>query len=326
MSVYTKVETTELKVFLRRYALGELISYSGIEAGVTNTNYWLETEQGHYVLTLFEQVESNSLDYTLGLQHHLNNRGVSCAAPVLDNYELLYSPLNGRPAAIVCRIAGSVCSNPAIDKCQQIGAELARFHQAGMNFKYRKSNSRGLDWWLAMTTHLRFVLSESDLRLIRKVIDEFQTADLASLPQGALHGDLFHDNTLFKDDMLAGIVDFDYACFDYFVYDIAITINDWCIDNTGALVTDKMDALLSAYDSIRPLGDNEHIALPVMLQVAALRFWLSRLFDKTFPLEGELTFVKDPNEFRKMLLLRRKLRRNKTELLAYAKAGKNSAE
>lgn len=321
MSVYTKVETAELKTFLLRYSLGDLISHTGIEAGVTNTNYWLETDRGSYVLTLFEHVDNSSLDYTLGLQQHLADRMVSCAAPIVDNQALLYSQLNGRPAAIVGRVPGSVCNNPSVDKCRQIGAELAQFHQAGLSFKSHKSNSRNLDWWLSMTTQLRFVLSESDLELIHKVIADYQSLDLAKLPKGALHGDLFHDNALFDGDSLGGIIDFDYACHDYFVYDIAITINDWCIDKEGAIVASKKNALLSAYDSNRSLLDCEYAGLPIMLQVAALRFWLSRLYDKTFPLEGELTFVKDPNECRKMLLQRRN-----SFSLADAKAGKNSTE
>lgn len=322
MSVYTKVGTAELKTFLLRYSLGNLVSHTGIEAGVTNTNYWLETDRGSYVLTLFEHVDGSSLDYTLGLQHHLSNHGVSCAAPIVDNLELLYSRLNGRPAAIVGRVPGSACNDPSTEKCRQIGAELARFHLAGLDFKCRKTNSRDLNWWLSMTTQLRFVLVESDLELIHTVIEEYQTSDLAGLPQGALHGDLFHDNVLFDGDCLGGIIDFDYACHDYFVYDMAITINDWCIDNEGGLVDNKMNALLSAYDGIRSILDCEHAALPIMLQVAALRFWLSRLFDKTFPLEGELTFVKDPNEFRQMLLLRRK----ESSSLTDTKTGKYGPE
>lgn len=322
MSVYTKVEIDELETFLQRYSIGNLINHAGISAGVTNTNYWLETDRGSYVLTLFEHVDGSSLDYTLGLQHHLANRGVSCGAPVVDNLNSLYSPLNGRPAAIVGRVPGFVCSNPSIDKCHQIGTELARFHIAGLDFKCRRSNSRDLDWWLSVVEKLRFVLVASDLELIRKVIEEYQSFDLAKLPKGALHGDLFHDNTLFKNDCLGGIIDFDYACHDYFVYDIAITINDWCIDAEGKLEPKKLSAFLTAYSEIRLLQECEHAAMPIMLQVAALRFWLSRLYDKTFPLEGELTFVKDPNEFRRMLLLRR----DKSKLLADTKTGKYGAE
>jgi homoserine kinase type II len=322
MSVYTKVTTDELKAFLLRYSLGNLVSHAGIEAGVTNTNYWLETDTGAFVLTLYEHFDADSLHYALSLQHHLASNGVSCAAPVVDNQGLLFSQLNDRPAAIVCRVPGSVCRKPSADQCALIGAELARFHLAGRDFKLRRLNNRGLDWCLTTLEQLRFVLSDADLRLANSVIQSCQTSKLIDLPLGALHGDLFHDNALFDGDGLGGIVDFDYACHDYFVYDIAVTVNDWCIDADGVLEADKLQALLTAYGDNRPLLDCEHAALPLMLQLAALRFWLSRLYDKSFPREGELTFVKDPDEFRQMLLQRRA----QPSLLAYAKAGKNGAE
>jgi homoserine kinase type II len=305
MSVYTKVETDELDVFLQRYSLGKRISYAGITAGVTNTNYWLETQTGHYVLTLFEHLDSAGLDYVLGLQHHLADKGVNCVAPIVDREGYLFSPLNNRPAAIVSRIPGSVRPAPTVDQCRQIGLELAKFHLAGLSYENQKTNSRGLEWWKSMSEQLCFVLDEADMGLINLVIEDFECSDLANLPKGSLHGDLFHDNALFEGDRLGGIIDFDYACHDYLIYDIAVTANDWCINSEGLFLPEKMSAFLVAYNEVRHLQASEYTTLPIMLQVAALRFWLSRLYDKTFPLEGELTFVKDPNECRKMLLLRR---------------------
>jgi homoserine kinase type II len=305
MSVYTKVEPDELFAFLQRYSIGKLIHYAGISAGVTNSNYWLETEMGQYVLTLFEHLDSTGLDYVLGLQHHLADKGVSCTAPIVDNEGLLFSPLNHKLATIVNRIPGSVCRNPSVDQCRQIGAELASFHLAGLSYNNHKSNSRGLNWWKSISQQLHDVLDDADLNLINLVIEDFELTDLADLPQGALHGDLFHDNVLFDGDCLGGIIDFDYACYDYLVYDMAVTANDWCIDSEGALLPEKMSGFIAAYDEIRLLQGCELTALPIMLEVAALRFWLSRLYDLNFPLKGELTFVKDPVEFRKMLLLRR---------------------
>lgn len=322
MSVYTKVETDELVAFLQRYSIGKLIHYGGITTGVTNTNYWLETDTGQYVLTLFEHLDSAGLDYVLGLQHHLADKGVNCTAPIVDREGLLFSPLNHRLAAIVNRIPGSACRNPTVNQCRQIGAELAKFHLAGLSYENQKTNSRGLNWWKFMSEQLRFVLDDADLSLINLVIEDFECADLANLPLGALHGDLFHDNVLFDGDCLGGIIDFDYACHDYLAYDIAVTVNDWCIDSKGTFLPEKMSAFLAAYSEIRLLQESEHAVLPIMLQVAALRFWLSRLYDKNFPLEGELTFVKDPIEFRKMLLLRRE----KPVSFADTKTGKYSSE
>lgn len=315
MSVYTKVETNELVTFLKRYSIGKLIHYAGVTAGVTNTNYWLETEAGLYVLTLFEHLEGEGLDYVLGLQHHLADKGVNCTAPIVDREGLLFSTLRDRPAAIVNRIPGSVCRKPTVNQCCQIGAELAKFHLAGLSYQNQKLNRRGLNWWKSISKELCSVLDDADLSLINAVIVDFESSDLDNLPQGALHGDLFHDNALFDGDRLGGIIDFDYACHDYLVYDIAVTANDWCIDREGMLLPENISAFLGGYNKVRPLQESEEAALPIMLQVAALRFWLSRLYDKTFPLKGELTFVKDPNEFKKML----KLRRDETRLLADTK-------
>ena len=305
MSVYTKVETGELNTFLQRYSIGKLIRYAGITAGVTNTNYWLQTEAGHYVLTLFEHIDNAGLNYVLGLQHHLADSGVNCTAPIVDNEGLLFSTLNHRPAAIVNRIPGSVCQNPTVRQCVQIGVELARFHLAGLSYEKKKPNSRGLKWWKSMSDQLGHVLDNADQILINSVIEDFESFEMSGLPQGSLHGDLFHDNALFEVDCFSGIIDFDYACHDYLIYDIAVTANDWCIDNKGELIAEKMSSFLGAYNKVRLLQDCEYEALPIMLQVAALRFWLSRLYDKTFPLEGVLTFLKDPDECRNMLLLRR---------------------
>jgi homoserine kinase type II len=322
MSVYTKVASGELDVFLQRYSIGKLIRHAGITAGITNTNYWLETDTGHYVLTLFEHLDSAELSYVLGLQHHLADKGVNCTAPIVDREGLLFSLLNGRLAAIVNRIPGTACRNPTVDQCRQIAQELARFHLAGLSYENRMPNSRGLMWWKSVSEQLHLVLDDADRSLIKVVIEDFEAFDLASLPLGSLHGDLFHDNALFDGDRLGGIFDFDYACYDYLAYDIAVTVNDWCIDSKGEILPEKIAAFLSAYSEIRLLEKSELAALPIMLQVAALRFWLSRLYDKNFPLEGELTFVKDPNEFREMLVLRRE----NTGSLTNAKTGKYSSE
>ena len=305
MSVYTKVQSEELTVFLKRYSIGKLVNFSGISAGVTNTNYWLETDSGHYVLTLFEHLDSLGLDYVLGLQHHLANKGVKCIAPIIDNQGALFSSLNHRPAAIVNRISGSAYQNPSVNQCHQIGLELAKFHLAGFSYKNKIPNNRGLNWLKLISQDLILVLEKTELELINLVIKDFESFDLARLPVGSLHGDLFHDNVLFNDGKLSGIIDFDYACHDYLIYDVAVTVNDWCVNSEGELLPDKMSAFLNAYNDIRVMHACEHIGLPIMLQMAALRFWLSRLYDKHFPLEGVLTFVKDPNEFSKMLMLRR---------------------
>ncbi len=305
MSVYTSVNANQLVAFLRRYDIGSLITHQGISSGITNTNYNVETSAGEFILTLYEHHSDTALDYILGLQHHLAAKEVTCAAPLVDSEGLLYSSLNRKSAAIIERLPGTICQGPSAQHCALIGAELARFHLAGRDYAARRNNPCGLDWYVMMAKKLDPVLNKSDRRLLHEEIDIYLQYPFASLPQGAIHADLFHDNALFDADQLGGIIDFDYACYGTLIYDLAVIMNDWCLLTDGQLDTLRMESLLQAYHQIRPLEDREHDALPLMLRVGALRFWLSRLNDLNFPLTGELTFTKDPDQFREMLLLRR---------------------
>ena len=305
MSVYTAVNSDQLKAFLCRYDIGQLIHHQGISAGITNTNYSVETTGGSFILTLYEHHSEPALDYILGLQHHLSDRNVASAAPVLDTGGLLYSTLNHRSAAIINRVPGSICKTPTSHHCALIGAELARFHLAGCDYAAKRNNPCGLDWYVKMTKKLDSVLNNSDRQLLHEEIDIYLQYPFSGLPQGAIHADLFHDNALFEGNHLGGIIDFDYACYGTLIYDLAVITNDWCLLANAQLDSDRVNSLLKAYHQIRPLENEEYEALSLMLRVGALRFWLSRLNALHFPLAGELTFTKNPAEFRDMLVLRR---------------------
>ena len=304
MSVFTTVDTVQLDEFLERYLLGRCRGLRPIAAGVTNTNYYLETDAGSFVLTLYEHHSDDELDYILGLQQHLAARSVHCSFPVVDRRGELYSNLNRRPAAIIHQLAGDVVDTPSREHCQVIATELARFHLAGQNFDAIRPNPRGLDWLVAARDMLDSELSADDDRLIDACLQDFRGADLHDLPHGAIHADLFHDNALFDGERLGGIIDFDYACSDLFVFDIAVLLNDWCVDGIGELDPELVAAVIEAYQRERSLERRELEALPLLLRIAALRFWLSRLYDKTFPLSGELTYLKSPEDFRRQLELR----------------------
>jgi homoserine kinase type II len=304
MSVYTSVESEQLEGFLRRYDIGKALSFTPVAAGVTNSNYMLDTDQGRYVLTLYEHHSDDELDYMLRLQRHLAGRGVRCSQPVGDRRGDFFSSLNRRPAAIITRLAGEVQKLPRLRQCALIGAELARFHLAGADFAHLRPNPRGIDWMVAVRDMLADYLGDADQQAIEATLRAVQGFDLEALPRGAIHADLFHDNALFHGTELGGILDFDYACTDAFVFDIAVLVNDWCINPQYALETHRVDAVLEAYRQQRELTSIEIEALPLMLRLAALRFWLSRLYDKVFPLAGELTFIKCPDAFRDMHRLR----------------------
>jgi len=315
MSVYTTVEIRQLEQFLLRYELGKLRDLQPIAAGITNTNYYLDTERGRFVLTLYEHHTDSELDYMLGLQQHLANQSVRCAEPVKDRYDQFFSCLNQRPAAIIHRLQGEVEPTPAPSHCASIGAELARFHLAGRDYNGTRTNPRGMEWIRAVLETLKPSLKSDDLQSITATLDSCREFDLDRLPRGAIHADLFHDNALFATGELGGILDFDYACYDSFVFDIAVLLNDWCIDNEGQLVAARVNSTIDAYQQQRRLETVELDALPLMLRLGALRFWLSRLYDKRFPLSGELTFIKCPDAFRQMHLLRSAQTKNVYELL-----------
>ena len=304
MSVYTPVEIPQLEQFLTRYELGKLLDFQPIAAGITNTNYYLDTELDRFVLTLYEHHSDAELDYMLGLQQHLARRSVRCSEPVKDHFDQFYSSLNQRPAAIIHRLQGEVQTALTPRNCALIGGELARFHQAGHDYTGLRANPRGLEWIRSACDRLGPGLASEDLRGIATTLDVCQKFDLDQLPCGAIHADLFHDNALFMDGELGGIFDFDYACNDSFVFDIAVLLNDWCIDSDGQLVEARVNSVIDAYQHQRQLESIELEALPLMLRVSALRFWLSRLYDKRFPLSGELTFIKSPDEFRHIHQLR----------------------
>ncbi len=302
MSVYTSVEPAQLEQFLKRYPLGRLLALSPIAAGITNTNYYLDTETGQYVLTLYEQHSDDEIEYMLRLQQHLAQQSVLCPSPIPDRRGEYFSMLNQRPAAINQRLPGVIVAEPGAALAARVGFELARFHVAGQTFELARPNPRGIEWVMAAADLLVDVLDQEDRQLIDAALRDYQAIDARGLPRGAIHADLFHDNVLFSGQDLGGIIDFDYACNDSLVLDIAVLLNDWCTDARGRLDHDRLAAVLDAYQQARRLTKSEITVLPLMLRLGALRFWLSRLHDKVFPQSGEMTFIKDPNAMRKILV------------------------
>lgn len=305
MSVYTPVSHKDAEAFVAVYSIGQLQSLDGIEDGITNTNYWLSTDGGEYVLTIYEQHEPATLDYILGLQLHLRNEGVTCSSPVINDRQQLYSKLQGKPAAILHRQKGQICNVPGAQQCALIGREMAKFHIAGSNFPTRRNNPCGEHWRSALRQKLHPLLTPAEQALLDEEFATYRAVGEIELPAGATHCDLFRDNCLFDDDKLGGIIDFDYACYERFIYDIAVSLNDCCIQADGSLDETLSSSFLQNYQNLRPLQEIEMDHLGIMLRLAATRFWLSRLHDQHFPKPGEMTFLKDPNVFKNILVLRR---------------------
>ncbi len=305
MSVYTPVSADELAAWLTRYALGEVHAFEPIAAGIENTNYFLTADKGRFVLTLYERLPAEELPFYLNLMAHLARNGVQAPAPQTDRSGALWSFLNGKPAGLVTRLDGVPALQPDTAQCAAAGETLARMHCAVANYRGRLTNRRGPGWWRQAARAVRSFLSSEQNTLLAAEI-KFQTGFARmKVPRGAIHGDLFCDNVLFDRGKVSGVIDFGFAATDALAYDLAIAVNDWCTvaegAKAGALASDRVDAMVLAYARVRALNEEERAAWPGLLRAAALRFWLSRLYDLHLPRQGELTHAHDPSVFERIL-------------------------
>jgi len=300
MSVYTSVSREELAAFLTHYKLGEVVDFQGIADGIENTNFFLTTTGGRFVLTLFEVVSAHDLPYFLDWMAFLAENGIPSAHPVRDLQGRYQRWLNGKPAALVKRLEGRSVLRPTPAQCSAIGRCMAQTHTLGSRFTEHRKNDRGPPWWLTTAEHLIPKMEPSAGILLRGELAYQARHASPELPCGVIHADLFRDNALFCDDMLTGVIDFYYACNDALIYDLAITVNDWCFPD-GVFNCELARALVQSYQRIRPLAELEQKAWSTVLRAGALRFWLSRLRDKHFPRAGEITHVKDPDTFKQLL-------------------------
>lgn len=304
MSVFTTVTEDELRQWLADYSVGKLTGLRGIAAGIENTNYFVTTDGGRYVLTLFEKLTARELPFYLNLMAHLAERGVPSAHPVANRSGGYLGALNGKPAALVAFLEGRDLESPSPQQCAAVGAVLARLHLAGQSYPAKMDNPRGPKWWKGVMPDILPFLADTEAALLKEEIRFQSLYRFSDLPRGAIHADLFRDNVLFDGDRVAGVIDFYFACTDALLYDVAIAVNDWCIDDAGELDPARTRAFLDAYAAIRPCTPIERGAWPVMLRAGALRFWVSRLYDFHLPRPGELTHAKDPAHFRRILELR----------------------
>ena len=316
MAIFTPVSEEEASAFIAPLALGKLISLRGISSGIENTNYFLTAQAGEYVLTLFERLSEAQLSFSLQLMRHLAQKGIPVPEPATDGKGRIVLALNGKPACVVTKLDGRHCLDPEPHHCVQVGETLARMHQAGHDFPSEQVNARGYDWWLWAAGQIAPLLDDErrgvlldELRFQQALarVDSYRT-----LPRGPVHGDLFRDNVLFAPvaavdspagaEKLSGFFDFYFAATDALIFDVAVCLNDWCIDRqSGEVLPAMATPFVRAYERVRPLTALERHYLPAVLRGAALRFWLSRLVDLCFPRNSELLHAHDPEHFFRVL-------------------------
>ncbi len=311
MAVYTEVSFDEAAQFLQGLQLGTLQTMAGCSGGIENTNYFVTTDQAPYVLTLFERLSAEQLPFYLRLMKHLAHHGVPVPDPAANRDGDVVHTLNGKPAAVVNRLRGKSEMSPTAEHCALVGGMLARMHLAGRDFAMRQPNLRALDWWNdTVPVVLPFVATEQAALLQSELAYQNHVATLSAygaLPRGPIHADLFRDNVMFESDAagtpsLTGFFDFYFAGVDSWLFDVAVCLNDWCIDlATGAIDSARTIAFMRAYEGVRPLLAQERSLLPAMARAGALRFWLSRLWDLHLPREAAVLQAHDPEHFHRVL-------------------------
>lgn len=303
MAVYTRIPEAELHEFVNRYAIGNVREVKDILSGVENSNFFLTTDAGKYILTIYEKrTREEDLPFFINLMRHIAAKNIPCPAPIADKNGQVLQRLVNKPAALVSFLNGSATHAITVEQCRQVGVALAHMHIATADFKESRGNNLSLEGWAGLITRclekgdrVQAGITNNLVNELKYLVDHWP--NMGTMPFGVIHADLFPDNVFFADDKLCGIIDFYFACSDFLAYDLAVSINAWCFDDRHEFQTLRAQAMMDGYQSIRRLDEQEKKAMPVLLRGASLRFLLTRLYDLLNHPEGALVKPKDPLEY-----------------------------
>ena len=307
MAVYTTINSDDLSNWMKEFNFNEPVNFKGISSGVTNSNYLITIADSNYILTIFEHNHIEELPFFVDLMAYLAKENFLCPRPIEKNSGEALGLLKEKPALMVSFLNGKEKDVIDTNSCYLVGQHLAKLHLTAKNFSQLNKNTRDLDWMIDIHRDLKKYLSLEDQKIIELEIDFQMSLERAAIPKGIIHGDLFRDNVLFLNDKVSGFIDLYYACNDRLIYDIAIAVNDWCINADGKINKLLYLEFIKGYESERKLTKNEQDFFNLELRLAALRFWLSRLEDFHNTKEGEITSIKDPNHFKDILLNRQRM-------------------
>ncbi|MBW8640140.1 homoserine kinase [Hoeflea sp. WL0058] len=311
MAVYTDISEAELIAFLKQYDIGTLLSYKGIAEGVENSNFLMTTDRNSFILTLYEKrVDRCDLPFFLGLMEHLADKSVKCPLPIRRKDGEAIGQLAGRPAAIIEFLEGMWPRNPQASHCREVGRALAQMHSASQDFQLERANALSVGAWRPLWEMSSARAEEVERGMAAEIendLVELEEGWPVDLPAGVIHADLFPDNVFFLSDRLSGLIDFYFACNDLLAYDVAICLNAWCFEKDGSFNITKGMALFDGYISVRPLDDAELEAMPLLARGAALRFFLTRLYDWLTVSNDAKVVKKNPVEYLKYLRFHRRI-------------------
>ena len=312
MAVYTEIDGDTLTQFAAQYPLAQIDELKGITAGVQNSNFLLATADAKYILTVYESsangVAADDLPFFLGLMLHLSAQGLSCPVPLARKDGGLISTVKDKPAALVSFLEGRSVKTPRPEHCRALGAAMAQMHLAGDGFELHRPNNHGLTNWQTLFERCRSRADEvsPDLtRAMERELIRLKENWPDNLPAGIIHADLFPDNVFFMQGDVSGLIDFYFACNDFYAYDLAIALNAWCFEADATFNVTKARALLSGYQNVRPLAPEEIDAVPILGAGAAMRFLTTRLFDWLNQVDGAQVEPKNPNDFLRRLRFHR---------------------
>ncbi len=313
MAVYTALSKQDIEQLLTQYDIGELSSFQEISSGIENTNYFVTTrvESGdlkRWVLTLFENLKLNDLPYFCDLTRHLDQDGFSVPAPLADRAGKGIFTLKEKAGVLVPCLSGASLDVPDEKACASVGAYLAGMHLSLRTFSQNRAVERNVEWMQGQLDKLHGVMDNRDYKVLEGFFTRYRVyqPDLLGCPQGTIHGDLFRDNVLFDEGEISGVFDFYHACDATLLFDLAVVANDWALRADGVHDQEKLGHLCEGYQSQRPWTDKEKVMWPYCLELAALRFWLSRLVSYHLPGYQQASLlgdtIKDPDEMKTILL------------------------
>ena len=301
MAIYTEISFSQVQLILKDYNIGHLKKLIGIKKGIENTNYLLVTSKNKFILTIYEKrVKSKELPFFMHLMQKLNAKQINCPKPILNKKRKFLFTVEKKLASITSFVHGKEKKNHSLDESKIIGNNIAKLHLATKNIKLYRKNNLSLQSWFALNNLIKKLKSKKINRLckwIDTILQDLKKQWPSNLPSGIIHADLFHDNIFFLKKKFSGFIDLYFSCNDAYVYDLAICINAICFDSKFKFKVNKAKALLKGYQQIRKLTQKEILALPYLLRGAAIRFYLTRLYDQLNQQKGAIVKVKNPNEF-----------------------------
>ena len=308
MAIYTKLSENNLKEFFLKYKLGKLLNYKGIQEGIENTNYFIQTDKGKFILTVYEKrVEEKDLPFFMGLMKNLFDANFPSPEPIINKNGNYITEISRKKAAVVSFLDGSAKKNLTPNDCYKVGIQAAKLHLITQNLAGKRENKLSVNSWRKIYKKVQKDCSRIHPNLtktIEKNLDEIENSWPKNIPSGIIHADLFPDNIFFKDDKLTGVIDFYFSCYDFYVFEIAICLNAFCFEgqkeNLSFNVT-KAKKFIDGYSSIKKITEVEKKSLKILCQGAAMRFLLTRVFDYLNLTEGALVKIKDPIEYLKRL-------------------------